>query len=244
MLYELEIQIGTVKNKVFLQGGFFPSTVVRRAHFHRHNYAELHLVSGGSARFQIDETTLELADGSMLVIPRDVFHECVFLEESAQHTAFQLDRELSRIAQYALPLGMAKDFMRQIEIACQTTDYERIAAYIALFCTYFDSSSHHRVQDISDYGFLIQEFFSRHYKENVHLEDLARELHLSERQTERLVLAHVGHTFREELTLTRLTVADQLIRHSEMSLSEIARYVGYESYAGFWKAKKKHLPPK
>ena len=41
------------------------------------------------------------------------------------------------------------------------------------------------------------------------------------------------------ISSTRVMIAKQLLRSSDMSLSEIAEYVGYRSYAGFWKAMKK-----
>ena len=93
---------------------------------------------------------------------------------------------------------------------------------------------------MTDYGFLIHEFFSLHYSEDLHLCDLAQFLHLSERQTERLVIEHTGNTFRNELTAIRMTIAKKLLTSSQMSLTEISQYVGYKSYAGFWKALNKY----
>ena len=239
MVYELEIQIGAVKGKAFLQRGFY-ADAAPTAHFHSHKYTEIHLVSGGAARFQVGDRLCEVTDGEMLVIPSEEFHCCLFAEDSARHTAFQLDRTARDVATYSLPQEIASDFLLEIGRAQASERYDRIVAYIALFCSYFDASQSLRVQSISDYGFLIHEFFSIHYKENIFLRDLARELYLSERQTERLVLSHTGHTFRQELALTRLGIADRLMRMSAMSLTEIAEYVGYESYAGFWKAMKKY----
>ena len=40
----------------------------------------------------------------------------------------------------------------------------------------------------------------------------------------------------QELTLQRMTVAAHLVTHTQMSMEEIAQYVGYQSYSGFWKA--------
>lgn len=239
MIHELEIQIGTLKTKAFLQHGFYQSSPSVNP-FHYHNYTEVHLISGGLARFEVGKQILEVSDGTMLVIPRTVFHRCIFAQESTRHTAFQLDREVSAVASYSLPQGMSTDFFAETQTVQSTEDYSRIVAYIAVFCSYLKSSSPIRVKSVSDYGFLIREFFSLHYKENVHLCDLARELHLSERQAERLVLIHTGNTFREELTLTRLTIAERLTQGASLSQNEIAEYVGYKSYAGFWKAKKKH----
>ena len=82
-------------------------------------------------------------------------------------------------------------------------------------------------------------FFSNRYSEDVRLSDLAEAIHLSERQTERLVIEHTGRGFRDELTETRVKIARQRLADKNMTLGEIAGYVGYRSYAGFWKAMKK-----
>lgn len=140
----------------------------------------------------------------------------------------------------SLPDGVVADFLKEIQNLSDSKNYTKIAAYLSFIGAFLETSSSVFPQKIMDYGFLIHEFFSIHYRENVHLGDLARELCLSERQTERLVRAHTGHTFRQELALTRLGIADRLMRMSPMSLTEIAEYVGYESYAGFWKAMKKY----
>ena len=114
-----------------------------------------------------------------------------------------------------------------------------ISAYIPLLCSYVIASHPRDISEVTDEGMLIEVFFSTSYNKDVQLSDLAAILHLSERQTERKLIEHTGHTFREELAATRISVAKYLQSTSSMSLSEIATYVGYHSYAGFWKAMKK-----
>ena len=69
--------------------------------------------------------------------------------------------------------------------------------------------------------------------------DLAEIPHLSERQTERLVIKHMGKSFKEALLDIRTEMAKKLMETTDMPMSEIAKSVGYKSYAGFWKAMKK-----
>ena len=75
---------------------------------------------------------------------------------------------------------------------------------------------------------------------DVHLCDLARYLHLSERQSERAVIEYTGKTFRDALVEMRMNTAEHLHKTTDMSLTEISQYVGYKSYNGFWKAMKKY----
>ena len=73
-----------------------------------------------------------------------------------------------------------------------------------------------------------------------YLSDLADQLHISERHAERLVLQYTGRSFREELVAVRMRIAHQLMQAENASLEQIAKYVGYRSYSGFWKAMKRY----
>ena len=108
-----------------------------------------------------------------------------------------------------------------------------------MFLSYFSANERLEAKEVTDYGFLIHEFFSIHYNEDIHLRDIANYLHLAERQSERLIIDYTGHSFRDELVATRMNMAKILFSTTDMSLSEISQYVGYKSYNGFWKAAKK-----
>ena len=239
MVCELEVYIGTQKHRAFLQRGFYASSEPT-THFHSHYYAEVHLVSGGRTCFQVGERIYEVQNGDALVVPCGLFHCCISKEDSVIHTAFQIDCEAACCSICALPQGMAAAFLEEVRALEFSENYTKVSAYISLVASFLEHSVSVPSRKISDYGFLIHEFLSIYYKENICLGDLASVLHLSERQTERLMLEHTGKTFRQALVNTRVTIARQLMRVSSMSLAEIARYVGYESYAGFWKAMKKY----
>jgi len=238
MPYELHVSMGNRQHKTFLQDGFFEHTFLT-PHIHKHNYAEVHLLNGGEGVFRVEDRLWTLADGGMLVIPGNTFHCCQHKEKAALHAAFQLDYDILHAAHYALPAGLAASFFEEIQNCTVSGDYTGIAGYISLFCRRFSTSKPLHVQPVEDYGFLIHEFFANHYSDDVQLNDLADELHLSQRQTERLVIEHTGRTFREELAYTRVEMARFLLQSTSLSRTETAQYVGYRSYAGFWKAMKK-----
>ena len=91
----------------------------------------------------------------------------------------------------------------------------------------------------NDEGYIICEFFSNHYNGVIKVSDLAKTLGFSEKQTERLVLKFTGRTFKQELVSRRMEMARYLEKNTNMTMTEIALYVGYNSYNGFWKAYKK-----
>lgn len=240
MNLELTIPVGTQSHKVFLQNGFYQYNS-KPAALHMHNYAEIHVITDGSMVFEAGEQRKSIEGNSVLIVPPRCFHGCITMEKTARHSAFQIDFPCKEFAVEKMSAGVLDTFFRLIDQTAAEGNYAELAAYLSILATRFCCAEPICAQHISDYGFLIHEFFVHHYFEDMHLSDLAEELHLSERQTERLVQEHTGRTFREELTRIRLMMADRLLKTTDLSLAEIARYVGYRSYAGFWKAYKKGL---
>ena len=239
MLYsnELTVNVGGRERKVFLQDGFYSSTSPT-PYMHRHSYAEIHFVCGGSVSLAVDDREYRLTDGDFLAIPCGFYHGCKFMDEGAKHCAFQLDESITEIELLSVNGGIASEFINEIAKCGKNGDHGRVSAYIALICSYFAPSVEAR--KITDCGFLISEFFYNNYGTDIRLEELAELLHLSPRQTERVVETYTGRSFREELTFTRMQVAERLINISAMPLTQVAQYVGYRSYAGFWKAYQKY----
>ena len=235
---ELAVRIGDEPHKLFLQDGFYNTSEISDI-LHYHKYAEVHLTLGGDIRYTLGDTSFVATSGTMLVIPPGVFHAGVKLSEEALCTAFQTDAAVSEIASFSVGDALLGEMFREIGRAGESGDYSGIAAYASLLCRRFIPGEGTKAEPITDYGFLIHEFFSHRYAEDLTLADLAEALHLSERQTERLVYKHTGSSFRDELAKSRGVVAARLLFEGNMSLGEISAYVGYRSYAGFWKAMKK-----
>lgn len=234
----LAVTTSTGEHKVFLQGGFYMSSFASSP-IHEHNYAEIHLVVGGNASFTVENEKVEMKSGSMLVIPSKTFHSSDSKDDSAEHCAFQIDCEVKKWANYQFTETLVREFFDTVKRTSPYDDHSAIAAYVALICSSFENTERLVPKPITDYGFLIFEFFSRSYNKNIRLSDLAELLHVSKRQAERLVLEHTGQSFREALATARVRIARELLKTTDMSLREIAEYTGYRSYAGFWKAMKK-----
>lgn len=237
MYQELKFQVLGKETVSFLQNGFYQNLSTET--LHNHNYTEIHLILNGNAVFEIDRTVYRVKSGDMLSIPPKARHSCIEQEATVKHTAFQIDHGTDKAEIYPIGEHIQNGFFDELRRCRETGDYTKLAIFMELISSYLLSSSGPAPRAVTDYGFLIHEFFSLNYNRDVRLNDLAKALHVSERQAERLVLQHTGKSFRQAITHTRITIARQLIESSELSLNEIAEYVGYRSYAGFWKAIKK-----
>lgn len=235
-----QIIINTTSGEInaFLQPGFYQTQPPSKI-FHRHNYAEIHVIHGGNAIFHVDSTNFSTEKGNVLIIPGGMYHVCTGADENCRHSAFQIELNVREFSYVNLPDDLLDCFFSELEKCKKNNNHSIVASYLNLFCSYFDNTALNAVA-ITDYGFLIHEFFTNHYNDDVQLSTLANLLHLSERQTERLVVQYTGNSFREELCQVRITMAKELLKTTDMSLGEICRYVGYRSYAGFWKAMKKY----
>lgn len=235
---EITFYLREQKHRAFLQIGFYVPRAYSK-NLHKHNHTEIHIVTEGCSHFRVDGKERTVKGGTLVVFPKGSVHRCSSVEPTALHVSFQTDCEAETFQTHPIRAELIRDFFREISEARESGDHTRVASYISLFCGYYSHDSF-PARPIADHGFLIREFFSIHYGEDVHLTDLAAELCTSERHAERLVIKHTGHSFREELTATRMSMARQLMDDTEMPLTEIAQYVGYRSYSGFWKALKKH----
>lgn len=239
MYNELIIKNNLGEYKVFLQDGFYSSKAATQG-LHKHNYAEIHAIANGDATFIVGDRSYSLKSGCIMIIPGGIFHCCISKDGGALHSAFQFDYKADKVSDYMIGSDTVLSFIKEAEKTKRSADYSRVAAYISLFCNSISLCEKLLASPMTDYGFLIHEFFSLHYSEDLHLNDLAEFLHLSERQTERLVIEHTGNTFRTELTAIRMNIAKRLLSSSGMPLTAISEYVGYRSYAGFWKAFNKY----
>lgn len=238
MHYELSFKMIERDYKAFLQDGFYVSPKTDTS-LHKHNYAEVHILGEGKAEFLIDNQSVTVTGPAILTIPALSMHCCTYQDEALLHTAFQTDCQAGELRIYPVEDGMVRSFFHEIQQCQLTGNYSAIALYIPLFCNFYHKE-HHAVTEIKDYNFLISEFFILNYDKDVYLSDLAEQLHISERHAERLVLQYTGRSFREELVAVRMRIANQLMQAENASLEQIAKYVGYRSYSGFWKAMKRY----
>jgi AraC family transcriptional regulator, regulatory protein of adaptative response / methylphosphotriester-DNA alkyltransferase methyltransferase len=72
------------------------------------------------------------------------------------------------------------------------------------------------------------------------LRDVARQIATSERQLQRVLAELADSAFRDELAAVRMQHAARLLQASDLTISEIARRVGYRQPAQFAKAFRRH----
>ena len=79
---------------------------------------------------------------------------------------------------------------------------------------------------------VVEDAFFYRYR-TLRIQDLAQLLHLSVRQTQRLLMAHFGKTFSQKLTEARMAAASQYLTQTDLSVTRISELLGYSSIEYF-----------
>ena len=236
----LDVPIGATVHSIYIQYGFISNNYVNSLHTHTHSEVHVFL---GSATFYCDDNVYELEGGTIILVPRGVYHN-FDMADATLHSAFQINME-APFHLHKVSKELLCEYFQKLDGCVDLSEFSRIVPYISFFCSYlFPQSEKVEPKKINDYGFLINEFFSLRYTSQIDISDLAKTLCVSEKQAHRLVIKHMGNTFGAELTKRRMLAAEKLIKDGRLPLSKIALAVGYQTYAGFWKAYKKHLVEK
>lgn len=238
MYKELTVRIGKKDHKIFLQNGLGKEDGFNP--YHKHNYTEVHLIAVGDARFAVGGKAYDVPAGSLFVIPGWHMHGCTKRNKNILSSSFQINIQLENPTRFDISEDIIKDFIEETKVSDVSGDYTKLASYLALFVSYIPCHETPEAKEITDYSFLLREFLAKNYANpDLRLKDLADELHISERQAERIVRKYTANTFKNELMITRSEVASYLMKYGNLSLTEISSKVGYRSYAGFWKAMKR-----
>lgn len=92
----------------------------------------------------------------------------------------------------------------------------------------------------SNYTELCRNYISRHYREKLYLEDVADKIGISPSYLSRCFRKDMGLTFQEYLTRVRLDRASNLLKYSELTLTQIAEYVNFPSQSYFGRVFREH----
>lgn len=86
----------------------------------------------------------------------------------------------------------------------------------------------------------VQKYIRRHLKENISLNDIAREVDRNPTYISHVFRAVTGETLFEYITRLRMELAMKLLRESSMKIQEIAAETGYEEQSYFSQVFKKY----
>ena len=90
-----------------------------------------------------------------------------------------------------------------------------------------------------------RDYIRKHYRDKIYLEDMAQALDLSPSYLSRLFRKETGICIQDAINEERVYRASNLLRYSDISLTQIAHYVGFpsQSYMGKIFKQRKNMTP-
>ena len=227
---------------------------------HHHDYYELEIVAEGELLHECNGKSMILKRGDVYILsPNDVhrlvpfqktkiYNICIYTEQCSKSLARLLlneeyprfgrvdDRVMQEISALHTSLQEVLNSARQYREArtsalttlLASTLFEMTAAEISL-------------QTDQSYSTIAKamSFIEAHLANPIALEEVAAASGYSRTYFSRLFKEIVGINFKDYLEHKRIEMASNLLENEEMSITEIAYAVGFNSFSSFWRAFKK-----
>ena len=231
------------------------------AHRHSNSSYEIHYTARGRGRVCIGETTYAVSPGTAYVTGPNVLHAqfsdaadpvieyCLYLNcrpsrrarESVlapfQKTGFWIGENAQRLCELLLALleerrsalsdmeEMSESLLRQIIVHLNRCYREAATPPPRMETTPAPG-------DESRFYPLVEDAFFYRYP-TLRLADLAAMLNLSPRQVQRFLLSHYGKSFTQKRADAQMAAAAELLRSTNLSVTQIAEQTGFSSVEHF-----------
>lgn len=219
---------------------------------HAHSYAELFYIVGGDGQFRIEDRLYPVCANQLVIVNPNVIHTEVSYEaHPLEYIVLGIEGLELAVAEGADSRFCILDYrgdgdilscMRHIlrETEARQAGFEAVCrAYMEILVvrlirsTGFSVASAAAGASGSRKCTAIRHYIDTHYKEPVDLDTLAKEAHVSK--------YYVAHAFKQEYGISpinylirrRIDESRHLLRETDLSLSQIARVLGFSSASYF-----------
>lgn len=207
-------------------------------YLNKHNYGEIHLLSRGTMVCTVNGKDYCLSAGDAILVPAGAYHACHPVDRRC-HEAFQADIECDAVMIKHFPPELLEDLFTRWRAGNET-----VINHLTFICNELTGRADFCCEENKDDRYLISSYIEQNYYRGGTVKELAALLHRSEMHTQRLVKKYTGKSFGRCMREHRINIAEQLMENGTETREAIARYVGYASYNGFWKAYRKEKAEK
>lgn len=218
---------------------------------HTHSYAELFYVVGGTGQIQIDQERYPISARQLAIISPHVIHTEVSLNASPLEYVFlgieglEIPPSLNEESRFRILTpqdadsiaGFLQNILREADSGLPGCDTV-CQAYMEILVTYLMRSTSLTAIDTpaasgNSQCVTIRRYIDAHFKEPLTLDQLADIAHVNK--------YHLAHSFKEEFGISpisyqlnrRIEESCYLLQQTDMSLSQIARVLGFSSSSYF-----------
>lgn len=240
--YQADFNISGFNIAFYFSKGFLEQTSYSANWVHKHPETEIHIGKSGIRYFMIGSDEYILNPGDILAIPANVLHYYKCDTNDTDSRSFLVDIPIEVPFHSTLDGFVCNEFFKSIDEFRETGNLFSLGTILPFICSKFIKKPYIPVVETENIKLLINNFMARNFQADISLDDLADHLHLSPKQTNRLVQKHFGMTFKQALNELRAIITHNMLISRKNTLSEIAEQVlQYQSYSGFWKMYTKAL---
>jgi two-component system response regulator YesN len=220
---------------------------------HRHAEHEIFFLWDGEMELVTENGNLHFSD-SAVIVPPDVGHYTVIDAEKLFVIYLRIDRAegeaerslAKRLSEGVLSLGINSDekfYIEKIFGAKNSADISHLLSL--LFSDVFLRlepgifAAENDVSSTGKYAFALENYVGEHYNGVMRLSDVAEHLHLCEKQVLRVIKKEYGCSFSDYVNQKSMSVAIMMLKHTSLTVNEIARRVGFENDNYFYRVFKK-----
>lgn len=224
---------------------------------HYHTDYELFFVCGNSLYITTQTSTIEFTD-SVVIVPPYFNHFSVAKKENVTRFMFSLSKlknetpniyadlikSFNSASLLSFPLSdeinvYTEQLNRSFHEADKWIDIKINALFSLLLISVFNhfqqSNKFDQIAHLDktvNYIPIIENIIQNHYNENIHLDYLAEQLHLSTKQVSRILKKKYNSTLSDMINEKKLSISCVLLKNTTLKINEIINQVGFgtESY--------------
>ena len=229
--------------------------------FHIHKEVELLLVLSGKAKLFVEENTLDIKCGDLVLIPPYAMHRyTIFSDYDFEHycMCFDLDLLYDKTLKNELENGTVT-FKNVVESnekyavlvkeafesdATRKDGWElKVIGNISLLFSALKEDKFILAKNTNDKKPIchkIIDYINKNYTNDITSSDIAKELFLNHSYFCRMFRDNFGHCFQNDLCMYRIQKSKSYLKNTDMDVSEIASLVGFNSFSYYSKKFKEY----
>jgi len=234
---------------------FSTITTLEKDDFHYHSQYEFFVIPNETTIIEFKDCTKRYINQCVIISPFTPHNTALnktfsfmFSISKSSHTTSKTNKLMSLFSNKILELSYSENtifYVKQLNSLFSTNDTvsKEVESLLYLFfinllrdnSVTISSPSKHKTNYLS----MIDEFIHTRYNTDITIEDLARELCLSKRQTSRIIQANYKATFPSIICDKRLDIAALLLENTDDSISKIIEKINFNNESYFYGCFKK-----
>ena len=264
-IFTSSIRIGSARFEVLLKEGFSDPRGSVLPRFHCHPDYELHCIEKGCFTFRFDAGSRVVQAPALLLLPPRIYHGFESMSEGAEKCCFEFNlfaggegrtfgeyaallAKKSGAAAYQTDFPALSPFKDLSAVSEEETHYRLSATLGFVLLALFDAM---RADPLPQSGISVGsrqysaeqtlllsrvvQYIEKNFMRPLTLQEVADSVHLSSRQTERILKDGMQEGFLALLNRYRIRMAVLRMMEGERDLTALAEAVGFANYPSFWK---------